>query len=172
MSIEAPAHLANPLRVLRQKDLQCLQLLRNTLDVVQPVHAHDDLASLESLFQLLQPRLNSRTTQTLDELRGVDTDRVGADLGETTLKFDTVRLGLETEDTRAGGKEVSSVVVCVETDISCVLIFGENLGGKKSLPNQVTLQDTEQDLTSDREDSAGEPRLILLRSMDVPVDFA
>ena len=44
-------HLADPLRVLREEELEPVQLLRDALDVVEPVDADDDLDALEALLE-------------------------------------------------------------------------------------------------------------------------
>lgn len=58
-------HLADPLRVLGQEQLERMQLLRHALDVVQPVDAHDDLDAAEPVLELLDPLLNALLLQVL-----------------------------------------------------------------------------------------------------------
>lgn len=42
--------LANPFRVLRQEELESVQLLRNTFDVVQTIDTNDNLDSTKALL--------------------------------------------------------------------------------------------------------------------------
>lgn len=44
-------YFADPLRMLRQEELERMHLLRDTLDVVQPINANDDLDALEPLLE-------------------------------------------------------------------------------------------------------------------------
>ena len=50
-------HLPDPFRVLGQEQLQSMQLLRNTLDVIQSIDTNDELDPVESLLELLNPVL-------------------------------------------------------------------------------------------------------------------
>ena len=43
-----------------------MQLLWNTLDVVQPVNTHDDFHAIEALFELLDPVHNLLLFEVLD----------------------------------------------------------------------------------------------------------
>ena len=101
-SIDTATHLADPLRVLRQEYLQRVQLLRDTLDVVQSVHTNDDLASLEPLLECLESVLDGIALESIDKLHRLDTDGICADLGVSSLELDAVGHGLQAEDTGAG----------------------------------------------------------------------
>jgi hypothetical protein len=149
--------LADPLGVLREEELERVQLLRDALDVVEPVDADDDLDALEAalerreavlddlLLQVLRgesasglgPRARTRGGQAAhgDEALGVDADGEGADVRESPFELDAVGHRRQAEDARARGEEVPRVVVRVEAD-------------------QVRVEDAEQDLAADREDSA------------------
>ena len=39
--------------MLRQKQLQSVQFLRNTFDIIQPIDTNDDFDTLEALLELL-----------------------------------------------------------------------------------------------------------------------
>jgi len=99
---------------LREKDLETLQFLGQTLDVIQSINTDNDLFTLKLGLQTPCSFANMRLLDGFDECIWVDTDRKGSDLCESTFKVDSVRFGLESEDTGAGGQEMSSVVVCVE----------------------------------------------------------
>jgi hypothetical protein len=107
--------LADPLGVLVQKGLERVQLLRDTLDVIQSIDSDDDLDALETLLQLSQTLLYGGLLETLDELHGFDTDGEGTDVSVSTLEPETVGHGRQPEDTGAGRQEVSGIVVGVET---------------------------------------------------------
>jgi hypothetical protein len=101
--------------VLVQKGLERVQLLRDTLDVIQSIDSDDDLDALETLLQLSQTLLYGGLLETLDELHGFDTDGEGTDVSVSTLEPETVGHGRQPEDTGAGRQEVSGIVVGVET---------------------------------------------------------
>ena len=44
--------LSNPFRVLCEKQLQCVKLLGNTLDVIQTINTNNDFHPPETLLQL------------------------------------------------------------------------------------------------------------------------
>lgn len=50
--------LADPLGVLGEEQLQRVQLLRHTLDVVEAVHADNEFDALEAALKRLDARLN------------------------------------------------------------------------------------------------------------------
>lgn len=108
------AHLADPLRMLRQKHLQRMQLLRYPFDVIQPIHTDDNLAPSKPLLQALKSRLHRIFSEAIDELHRLDPDGIRADLSVAAFQGDPVWHGLEAEDTGAGGEEVSGIVVGVE----------------------------------------------------------
>lgn len=88
--------------MLGKESLEGLELLRNTFDVVQTVNTDDDLDTLKSSFQRTKTLDNGFFLKTFDKLVRVDTDGIGADLTVSAVKFDAVRLSLETEDTGTG----------------------------------------------------------------------
>lgn len=51
--------------MLRQEELESVELLRDTLDVVQTINTYDDLATAEALLELLETRNDLRLLQTL-----------------------------------------------------------------------------------------------------------
>lgn len=108
-------NFADPLGVLGKESLERLEFLRDTLDIVQTVNTDDDLDAIKPRFQRTEAFDNGFFLKTFDELVRVDTNGVGADLAISPVKFNTVRLSLETEDTGAGREEVSSIVICVES---------------------------------------------------------
>lgn len=101
-SVDTTTHFADPFRVLRQEHLQGVQLLRDTLDIVQSVHTNDDFASLEPLLECLESVLDGIALESIDELHRLDTDGICADLGVSSLELDAVGHGLQAEDTGAG----------------------------------------------------------------------
>lgn len=84
--------------MLSQKHFQCVQLLRKSLNVVETVHADQDLTALESLFELLEPLLHLVGFEPIDELHRVDSNGVCPDLSITTLKLNAVGHCFETKD--------------------------------------------------------------------------
>lgn len=62
---ERTAHLADPFRVLAQEQLERMQLLRHTLDVIQPIDAHNDLDAAEPVLELFDPLLHTILLQIL-----------------------------------------------------------------------------------------------------------
>lgn len=95
-------NFADPLGVLGKESLECLEFLRYTFDVIQTVNTDDDLDTLKSSFQRTKTLDNGFFLKTFDKLVRVDTDGIGADLAVSAVKFNTVRLSLETEDTGTG----------------------------------------------------------------------
>ena len=85
------AHLADPFRMLCEEELEGVQFLRDTFDVVQTVDTNDHLASGKSVLQLCNTFLDAVLLDVVDEGRRVDSDREGADMGETTLEFYAIR---------------------------------------------------------------------------------
>ena len=63
-------YLANPLRMLRQEQLQAVQLLRDALDVIETIHSNDDFAAGEALLKLLDTVLHFRLLEVLKITRG------------------------------------------------------------------------------------------------------
>lgn len=127
-------NLAPPLRMLAQKHLHGVQLLRDTLDVIQSVDTDYDLAALEGLLQLLDSLLDGVLLQPVGELVHVDTDGEGPHVNEPALVLYPVGQRVHVENPLHGGEEMSCVVVGVE-------------------PDQVTTQDPLQDLLPDGQDS-------------------
>jgi len=116
--------------MLLQERLETEQLLRDTLDVVQPIDADDDLDTLKPPLERLYTLPDAIASQLLDELARLNADWVRADVHVSALEFSAVRHRWKPENARARGEEMTCVVVCVETD-------------------QIAVQDSEQDLASD-----------------------
>lgn len=95
-------NFADPLGVLGKESLKCLELLRDTFDIIQTVDTDDDLDAVKPCFQRTKAFDNGFFLKTFDKLVWIDTDGEGADLAISAVKFNTVRLSLETEDTGAG----------------------------------------------------------------------
>ena len=51
-------HLPDPFRVLRQEQLQRVEFLRNTLDVIQSIDTDDEFDAVEPLLELMNPVLD------------------------------------------------------------------------------------------------------------------
>jgi hypothetical protein len=58
--------------VLREEQLERVQLLRDALDVVEPVDANDDLDTLEAALKLFDPLLNRLPLQVLRKFNLLD----------------------------------------------------------------------------------------------------
>ena len=84
-------NLANPLRVLSKEDLESVQLLRYTLDVVQTVNTDNKLDTLELLLKSCDALLDLGLLQPLVELLGVDTDGEGTDGNDLALELNAIR---------------------------------------------------------------------------------
>jgi hypothetical protein len=107
--------LSDPLGVLVQETLDGVKFLRDSLDVIQSIDSDDDLDTLETFLQLSQPFGNDRLFQSVDKLHGLDSDRESTDVGVSSFEPETVGHGLQSEDPRTRGQEVSSVIVSVES---------------------------------------------------------
>jgi hypothetical protein len=132
---------------LSEEDLETLELLGQTLDVVQSVDTDDDLFALEFGLQVSGPLEDTGPLDGFDESIRVDTDGEGSDLGKSTFILDSVGLGRDLENSGAGREEMSSVVVGVESD--CKL---QPVRVIDYLPNEITLKNTHKDLSTDRQD--------------------
>lgn len=97
-----------------------MQLLRNAFDVVETINTNDDFAILEPPLQSGQTRGNSRTLDALDKLPWVDSNWKGSNLHIASFELDAVGLSLDTEDASAGGEEVTSIVVGVESSCQSI----------------------------------------------------
>ena len=96
------AYLFNPFWVLREEDLETLQFLGQTLDVIQSINTDDHLLALELGFQASGPFENTRFLDGFNESVWVDTDWKRSDLCESSFKVDSIWFSLETEDSSAG----------------------------------------------------------------------
>lgn len=81
---------ANPLGVFCQEDLKSMQLLRNTLDVVQTIDTNDQLDALELLLERLNAFRNLGLLEALLELLGIDTDRESTNSDNLALELNCV----------------------------------------------------------------------------------
>lgn len=131
--------LSDPLGVLLEEDLHGVELLRDTLDVVETVDTDDELDALEATAEGRDALLNFLLLEGLVELARLDTDRERADRGVAADELDAVRGALEAEKARARRDEVAGVVVGVEAD-------------------EVAVEDTEEDLAADGEGAAEQRR--------------
>ena len=82
--------LADPFGMLCEEDLESVQLLWYTLDVVEAINTYDELHTLELLLQGCYPLLYLGLLETLVELLGIDTDGESADSNDLALEFDSV----------------------------------------------------------------------------------
>ncbi len=57
--------LPNPLRVLGEEEFECMELLRNALDIVKSVDTDDDLDAIEALLKGSNTLLNGLLLQVL-----------------------------------------------------------------------------------------------------------
>jgi hypothetical protein len=79
-----------------QEDLKCVQLLRDTLDVVEAINTDDQLDALKLLLESGDALLDLGLLETLVELLRVNTDRECADSNDLSFVFDAVGRGGET----------------------------------------------------------------------------
>lgn len=84
-------NLTNPLWVVAEEHLEGMQLLRDTLDIVQTVNADHELYALEFLLQHGDAFLDLFFLEALLELLRVDADRECAAGNILPLKLDSVR---------------------------------------------------------------------------------
>lgn len=132
--------------MLSEEYFESVQFLGNALDVVKPIDTDDDLALFKALLKLVQALLDAGEFDTFHKLPGVDADGERAHLNPASFELDAVGLGFKTKDACTRAQEVTSVVVCVETDVRRNVTL-------MSLPDEVALKHTKQDFTSDWEDS-------------------
>jgi len=85
--------LADPFGVSFEEVLKGVQLLWNTLDVIETVDTDDELDAFEFLLQLLDPFLHLRSFQAFGKLFRVDTNWKGANGDDLAGKFDGIRGG-------------------------------------------------------------------------------
>jgi hypothetical protein len=93
--------------VFGQEDFESMQLLWNTLDVVEAIDTNDDFDTLELLLELRDALLHLWLLQSLVELFWVNSDWKCADSNDLALELDTVGSGRE-----AAGR-VSNGLLCV-----------------------------------------------------------
>jgi hypothetical protein len=82
--------LADPFGMLGKEDLESVQLLWYTLDVVETVNTNNELHALELLLKRCYAFLYLGLLETLVELLWIDTDGEGADSNDLALEFDSV----------------------------------------------------------------------------------
>jgi hypothetical protein len=102
--------------VLCQENFQSVELLGNTLDVVESIDTNDELHTIKLTTERSNTFLNLGLLEAFNELLGVNADREGTDADKATIPINTVGGSRGTEDTRAAAEEVASVVVGVEAD--------------------------------------------------------
>lgn len=105
-----------PLWVVIQELLEAVELLRDTLDVVQPVHADDDLDSLEASFQAFDPLLYCFPFEAFLESGRLNTDGERAYMNIPAFEVCPVGHRGDAQDAGTRREEMSSVVVGVESD--------------------------------------------------------
>lgn len=86
-------NLTDPLRVLGQEDFEGVQLLGNTLDVVETVNTNDQLDALELALKSGNTLHDLGLLESFLELLGVDADGECANGDDLSLKLDRVRRG-------------------------------------------------------------------------------
>ena len=117
-----------------KEDLQGVQLLRHTLDIIQTINTDNQLNALELLLQELNTVSCRCLLELPVELLWVDTNWEGSNGHIFTLQLNSVWRSLHLQNPRTRRQEVSRIIVGVETD-------------------QVTRQNTGQQLLSHRQDS-------------------
>lgn len=82
--------LADPLGVLRKEDLESVELLWNTLDVIQAIDTNNELDALEFLLQRSNPLLYLGLLESFVKLFWINTNGEGADSDILILELDAV----------------------------------------------------------------------------------
>lgn len=82
--------LAYPLRVLGEEDLERVQLLWHTLDIIETIDADNKLDPLELALQSVDAFDNLGLLKPFLELFGINTDGEGADSNHFALELDSV----------------------------------------------------------------------------------
>ena len=83
-------NLADPFGVFCQENLESVELLRNTLDVIETVNTDNQLDTLELLLECLDTLGNLRLLEAFFELLGINTDRECTDGDDLALELDCV----------------------------------------------------------------------------------
>lgn len=83
--------LSNPFWVLVKEDLESVELLRDTLDVIQAVDTDDKFHALKLLFELGDTLLNRGLRKPISKLLRIDTDGERADCTEFALILYAIR---------------------------------------------------------------------------------
>ena len=96
------AYLFDPFWVLREEDLETLQFLGQTLDIIQSINTDNNLLALKLCFQAPSPFENTGFLDSFNESVWVDTDWESSNLCESSFEVDSIRFSLETEDSGAG----------------------------------------------------------------------
>ena len=120
--------------MLSKEDLQGVQLLWYALDVIQTIDTDNKLNTLELLLQELDAVSRRRLLELLVELLWVDTDWERSNGDVFTLQLHSVRRSLHLQDSRTRRQKVSRIIIGMEA-------------------NQITGQNTSQQLLSHRQDS-------------------
>ena len=92
------------------------QLLRDTLNHIQPVHTQHDLPPCISVEKLGNVPLYLISVKSTCESFRIDADGEGGHSGDAAVVLDTFGRAFKAKDPRAGGDEVTGVVVSVESD--------------------------------------------------------
>ena len=98
------------LGVSLEKALECAQLLRDPLRVVETLHAQQERPVAKPVLQLLELARGGGITDRLAKGDRVDPDRVDADPDRPAVDLDRVRRRVEAQHTQAGRPEVTGVV--------------------------------------------------------------
>ncbi|KAI6763063.1 hypothetical protein HG530_009043 [Fusarium avenaceum] len=109
-------NLTNPLGVLGEEYLKSVQLLRHTLDIIQAINSNNKFDAFELSAKGSNTLLNLWLLQPFYKILRIDSDGESANGHEATVPIDAVGGSRTLEDTGAAAKEMTGIVVCVETD--------------------------------------------------------
>ncbi len=128
-------------RILLQEALECMELLRDALRVVEPLHPEDEAAAFVLPLELRQETGCLGLRDDLAKAGDVDPDRVDADTDTAPVELHPVGIGVDAEYAQARRPEMARIVADLEADVvraensaEKLLTLGEqavHLGGRE-----------------------------------------
>ena len=104
-------------RILLEEALECVELLRNALRVVEPLDPQDEPPTLVLMLEVGEQSLRLRIGDDLAKAFDVDPDRIDADADAAAIELERVGLGVDAEHAQARRAEVTCVVADLEADV-------------------------------------------------------
>ena len=108
--------LTNPLWVLSQEDLQGVQLLRYTLDVIQTINSNDKLDTFKLLLEGVNSVNDLWLLQAFHKLIRVDSNRERGHRHVFSTILDSIGRSSHLQYPRTTAEEMSGVVIRMEAD--------------------------------------------------------